>query len=96
MTTSRPELPKKLPSARTLVEESRTHETPLVPTTDRFVRGSAIELLGRLTPLNALEGDGLRFVARRAQESLQPPTITTFMARRSNRHFGFSTGETIT
>lgn len=46
-----------------LVEESRTHETPLLPTGDRYVRGGAIERLGKMTPLADLHGDGFRFVA---------------------------------
>ncbi len=46
-----------------VIEESRTHETALLPTDDRYVRGGAIELLRKLTPLSALNGNGLRFVA---------------------------------
>lgn len=45
------------------IEESRTHETPLLPTSDQWVRGTAINRLGKMTPLADLHGDGLRFVA---------------------------------
>lgn len=44
------------------IEETRTHETPLLPTEDRYVRRTAIELLKTLPPLSSLHGDGLRFV----------------------------------
>lgn len=42
------------------IEETRTHETPLLPTS---YRRSAIELLNTLPSLKSLRGDGLRFVA---------------------------------
>jgi hypothetical protein len=45
------------------IADTRTHEGPLQPTDDRWVRGSAIHLLGKLPPLGALNGDGIRFVA---------------------------------
>lgn len=46
-----------------LVERSRTHEAPLREDGERYVRGSAVELLAMLPPLRALHGNGLRFVA---------------------------------
>jgi hypothetical protein len=45
------------------IEETRTHEGPLQPTDDRWVRGNAIYLLEKLPPLRELGGNGIRFVA---------------------------------
>lgn len=45
------------------IGESRTHEGPLRAADDGIVRGSAAYLLGQLPPLEALHGDGVRFVA---------------------------------
>lgn len=45
------------------IEATRTHEGPLQSMGDRWVRGSAIHLLGKLPPLRQLHGDGIRFVA---------------------------------
>ena len=44
------------------MEQSRTSETRLLPTDD-IRRDNAIELLGAMTPLTDLRGDGFRFVA---------------------------------
>ncbi len=52
---------RELRAAR--IAETRTNEGPLQPTDDRWVRASAIYLLERLPPLEALNGDGIRFVA---------------------------------
>lgn len=46
-----------------LIERSRTHETRLQEDDEPYVRGSAVELLATLPPLETLHGDGLRFVA---------------------------------
>lgn len=46
-----------------LIEDSRTHETPLREDDEPYVRGSAVKLLAILPPLTALHGNGLRFVA---------------------------------
>jgi hypothetical protein len=46
-----------------LVEESRTHETPLLPSSERYERRNAIEVLKTLPPLTSLNSDGVRFAA---------------------------------
>ena len=45
------------------IEETRTHQGPLLPNDERYVRGEAVDLLGRLPASEGLHGDGLRFVA---------------------------------
>lgn len=46
-----------------LVDDSRTQETPVQENGEPYVRGSAVKLFAKLPPLQALHGDGLRFVA---------------------------------
>lgn len=45
------------------VEESRTQQNPIRTRKDDILRGSAAFLLGKLPSLDALHGDGFRFVA---------------------------------
>lgn len=46
-----------------LIDHSRTQETPVRENDGSYVRGSAVKLFAKLPPLQALHGDGLRFVA---------------------------------
>lgn len=46
-----------------MVEKSRTHDGALLPTGDSWVQSRAVELLRQLTPIKALHGEAIRFIA---------------------------------